>query len=1251
VLRIKRLTLVLECDNITHNTHKNVLSEFIKNKLNHILQNTLNINIQLSQTKEIIVDKVEINLGTLELNNDFIDNFKIQLQHHFQDIITEKINFDYYYNEEYVLRQCYDKVTEFLCHGIIENNDTIADIQNYYSYLLTSKQDIYNYSIKDFIITILSNVSSRERFILHFDNSIIEKTIMLLFKNEYIVCVNMLKQLCETLKSIHTEKNNISAEDILEHYYKNNDVITDTKEEIQYLGIKKVKNNNNNLELQHATTKTYKPKTRNIATDKTISHLIHNKHLLRNVYLFLLEYYEQFGGIGDENIFLKKMIYFFTRHEKTNNKTLLLLDNSVNDKITSPDNNEITFPDSDKITSPDNDKITSPDNDEITFHDNDKITFPDNDKITFPDNDNTTTLEIEKYNQNDDILNSKKGDGAIINTICQDLTIDDFRMLFSYLYLVAKDTTSGSYNIDKNVGITPQGILLYISLRNLASQLQNTKIQYNEKDIDNVIDKINSCLHYLFTDIKIKTITITSANSQEDLSVILHNICSYLEDKYPMLKDYNSATLRDYNSNSLEKIPKHNIPNSNSHEDNTHIDDNILKYPLSSLYNFTDVKLLFFFIHCVNNYESKDIYDIIKDNIISQIGKDIYTSQIKTYTSLFSQHDITQTKPLQPTSPILQQSQLLQSKTTMLQHNNISDDVIIKFYSACYLLSLAKEYEYKKDKDVILEKGVMLYCNDKRNLMQDTVIAKIISTDKDLQATFTEIILKLLFHQNSKQEEYILLLEKEDFNIGVDMIIDTLHHCNAEQIISFLQNANKCLKTRLYEKIYNYAVEHGNKNITSFFDNIFKMINDNNNVHNTSERNIDINMIKNIVTFYFLCSDAQYRYSHKPMFYQMQDNITMQPHLSHDTTKHIYSTLIDILCLDKKYFNGYIKNIFLQHFCINAPSYNNIIIDDNIYNNKNVALNFYVRYLLVLCDHISQNTIEKASYEMITSKLKLLEDNIFRLYNLYRANNKITSIHPHQNTIDDIIQQNIICDVTKQNIIGNVTQQNIDQESKSKIYDDDDDTEIESYELIKKTYILNGGLVFLSPFFNVLFSKLGFLHPETGLFKSFLFQSNAVHTLQYIINKRYSNPEWRLLLNKILCGMDYNANIYSSFVFNEDTKIQKQEMLKLKQQCKEVILTCIDTWKELEVLKSYKEFKNGVNVTNFTKYFLARDAMLHVFKVHYKRKTLYKYVIDISSRCYDEDIKTMPWDISTLFFPWSQNVIKVHNVIIHYEKK
>ena len=724
MLIIKRLTLILEYDNITHNKYKYVLSDFIKKKLNAILQNTLNVNIHFQIQKETIIDKIEINLGTLEINNDFINNFKLQLSHQFKSILAQKINF----NED-VLQQCYDKVTTFLCHGIIENNNTVGNIQDYYSYLINSKHNIYNYSVKDFIFTCLSTVTAKERFILNFDDTIIEKTIMLLFKNEYVLCVNMLKQLYETLNSISIEKNNIDVAYILAKYHQNDKIIIDDKVEISPGIEENIMFTKNNLDIKTFTTNT-------TAEQYKIKNLIANKNLLHSVYLFLLEYYEQFGGIGDKNTFLQKIIPTFTHHTQTKNKILSLKENNVYDKIIFTNNNYIIDVDT------------------------------ENDNIN---------------NRKDDNINNRKDDNSkcsldckesISNIISNNYTVDDFIMFFSYLNIVAKDISYDGYTFYKNTSLNQTEVFFYTSLRSLSSQLQNNKIQCNGKNIANIIDKINACFDYIFTNLKFKT-TFTDL-SQENLTSVLNNFCTIIEDHYPILKDYNNIRIYEYNNNLIYNITQYNVHKFNSINDNMSTDT-----LLTLLNNCTDMTLLFFFIHCINNYTSNDIYNMIQKNIIAQIENNIDILPFQTNTLQQLQHQ-------------------------KLQYNDINNYLIIKIYDVCYLLYLAKEYESHNDKNVILQKCFMLYLDNKRNVMQDNDIIKIINTDKDIQATFTKILITL-FLQNSTQKEYIALLEKEELNIEIDMIMNTLYHFNAEQIILFLENVLQYKKT-LHEKITNNTV-------------------------------------------------------------------------------------------------------------------------------------------------------------------------------------------------------------------------------------------------------------------------------------------------------------------------------------------------------------------------------------------------------------------------------------------------------------
>ena len=330
-------------------------------------------------------------------------------------------------------------------------------------------------------------------------------------------------------------------------YHQNDKIIIDDKVEI-YSGIEEnIMSTKNNLDIKTFTTNTTEEQYK-------IKNLIANKNLLHSVYLFLLEYYEQFGGIGDKNTFLQKIIPTFTHHTQTKNKILSLKENNVYDKI------------------------------------------------IFTNNNNIIDVDIENDNINnrkDDNINNRKDDNSkcsldckesISNIISNNYTVDDFIMFFSYLNIVAKDISYDGYTFYKNTSLPPTEVFFYTSLRSLYSQLQNNKIQCNGKNIANIIDKINACFDYIFTNLKFKT-TFTDL-SQENLTSVLNNFCTIIEDHYPILKDYNNIRIYEYNNNLIYNITQYNVHKFNSINDNMSTDT-----LLTLLNNCTDMTLLLFFIH------------------------------------------------------------------------------------------------------------------------------------------------------------------------------------------------------------------------------------------------------------------------------------------------------------------------------------------------------------------------------------------------------------------------------------------------------------------------------------------------------------------------------------------------------------------------------------------------------------------------------------------------------------------------------
>ena len=192
---------------------------------------------------------------------------------------------------------------------------------------------------------------------------------------------------------------------------------------------------------------------------------------------------------------------------------------------------------------------------------------------------------------------------------------------------------------------------------------------------------------------------------------------------------------------------------------------------------------------------------------------------------------------------------------------------------------------------------------------------------------------------------------------------------------------------------------------------------------------------------------------------------------------------------------------------------------------------------------------------------------------------------------------------------------------------------------------------FLYPFFVKYLSELSLWDNEKHKFVDEYSKNNAIHSLQYIINSKTDNVEWRVILNKLLCGCEYNENIYSGYIFDDDKEKRKQQILKLKKLSVEIIRTCIKQWEELQKLKKFKGFTRGVTVKNFKEYFLNRAAIIKVYRMTNDKDSFFSYLIELSTKIYDEEIATIPWVIDKIQLPWMGKPIYVTNLIIKYKKE
>ena len=214
-------------------------------------------------------------------------------------------------------------------------------------------------------------------------------------------------------------------------------------------------------------------------------------------------------------------------------------------------------------------------------------------------------------------------------------------------------------------------------------------------------------------------------------------------------------------------------------------------------------------------------------------------------------------------------------------------------------------------------------------------------------------------------------------------------------------------------------------------------------------------------------------------------------------------------------------------------------------------------------------------------------------------------------------------------------------------------------EKVKKIYIRNGGLVIMWPFFYGFFEKQHLLDEyNKKIFKNDIARHNAIHALQYLVSSKYESPDWKIILNKLLCGVRHDDVVSSGYVFSEKKTIDEAEqqlsqkeldfkISELRQNADSTINECISHWPEINNLSRTEDFTTGININNFRNYFLRRDAFLNIIEQKYYNGVEYNYILDISNKAYDEYVKTIPWNMHKISLPCMQKPIYVRNFDIN----
>jgi hypothetical protein len=168
------------------------------------------------------------------------------------------------------------------------------------------------------------------------------------------------------------------------------------------------------------------------------------------------------------------------------------------------------------------------------------------------------------------------------------------------------------------------------------------------------------------------------------------------------------------------------------------------------------------------------------------------------------------------------------------------------------------------------------------------------------------------------------------------------------------------------------------------------------------------------------------------------------------------------------------------------------------------------------------------------------------------------------------------------------------------------------FETDPSIYVQNAGMVLAVPFLPRLFSMLGLL--EEKRLKNHSTAERAVHLLEFMVNERQAAPEFQLVLNKILCGLDGPAPIADGFDPTEQEIEAVHSMLE----------GMIDHWKII----------GNTSVAGLRSSFLQRQGYLTLEHDAWH--------MQVEGRSFDMLLDQLPWSIAVIKHPWMTRVLHVN---------
>lgn len=275
-------------------------------------------------------------------------------------------------------------------------------------------------------------------------------------------------------------------------------------------------------------------------------------------------------------------------------------------------------------------------------------------------------------------------------------------------------------------------------------------------------------------------------------------------------------------------------------------------------------------------------------------------------------------------------------------------------------------------------------------------------------------------------------------------------------------------------------------------------------------------------------------------------------------------------------------------------------------NTENVNLFFY-RFLVFL-NHKKNWDIKHLFQQLIKVSDAIKQLNNVSLENRIAGMQKEAQAYLTQDKYKNEILYHVKDEVLKKLDFEEYAKLTKEKKTESEIIYQDENIKLKEGE---KIYIENAGLVLVHPFLSTLFDRTSLV--KNGEFVNDEAKFRAPHLLQYLVNYEQATPEHALLLNKILCGIEYQEALTLGVVLTELEKDTANELLYV-------------------VTQQWEKLKN-TSINGLQESFLQRGGSLCLSSEG--------WTLVVENKAFDVLLQTLPWGLSFIKNSWMTEPIFV----------